>query len=105
MKLQAIIEHRSMKPVRDASKGPFISSEDLERFKVFAEKAGHKMEDHPDPFRRGFVVQYDGHWMGLLWNKNWKRYTADSRLDPLVKAFKASLETRVQGTLTLKRPT
>jgi hypothetical protein len=54
------------------------------------EQHGHQTREHPGLNSRGYQVQHAGHWMPLLWNSAFKRYTADRRLSLLVQSFAAS---------------
>ncbi|MEI2416167.1 hypothetical protein V8Z80_08275 [Orrella sp. JC864] len=74
----------------------WIASEDEAEFREFCESNGHATRDHTDPFRRGFQVQHKGHWMGVVWNGAFKRYSADSRLSLIVQSW-ASHRARTQG--------
>lgn len=78
-----------MKPSRDASTGPYVSSEDRRSFLDYCIAGGMDVRDHPDPFRRGAQVYYQGHWMSLLWNKSFRRYTVDKRLAVIVQQWSA----------------
>lgn len=75
---------------RDASAGPWVSSDDRKAFLAFCEANGHQTREHPDPFRHAWQIRHQGHWMGLLWNKNTRRYTADRRLTLIVQSFAAT---------------
>lgn len=87
---------------RNAGQGPWIAREDMPAFLAFAATNGHETREHPGLYSNGYQVQHQGHWMGLLWNKNWRRYTADRRLSLLVQTFAASKAglNRIPGTGT-----
>lgn len=72
---------------RAAGEGPWIALEDMRAFREFAVKNGHEVREHPGLMSNGYQVRHQGHWMGLLWNKGFKRYTADRRLSLLVQSF------------------
>jgi hypothetical protein len=71
---------------RNAMKGPYVTLADIRAFKDFCEsleletREGHSLNVD-------FEVKFDGHWMGLYWNRNTKRYTVDKRLAAFVKSF------------------
>jgi len=75
---------------RNAGAGPWIAREDAKSFLAFCEQHGHQTREHPGLNSRGYQVQHAGHWMPLLWNSAFKRYTADRRLSLLVQSFAAS---------------
>jgi hypothetical protein len=75
---------------RNAGQGPHIYPADLVAFLSFCEHNGHETRQHPDPFTNGWQVAHKGHWMSVLWNKSWKRYTADRRLSLIVQSFAAA---------------
>jgi hypothetical protein len=75
---------------RSAGVGPWIAREDAKAFLTFCEKQGHRTREHPGLCSRGYQVQHTGHWMALIWNTAFKRYTADRRLSLLVQSFAAS---------------
>lgn len=81
---------------RDASTGPWVSVEDKDKFLEFCKETGHETKEHSNPFTRGYMVRHKGHWMAILYNKNWKRYTADKRLSLIVQSFAAG-KTRKDG--------
>jgi hypothetical protein len=72
---------------RAASQGPWIAREDMAAFKAFALGNGHEVREHPGLNCSGYQIRHQGHWMGVLWNKGFKRYTADRRLSLLVQSF------------------
>ena len=75
---------------RSAGSGPWISREAVKEFLSFCESKGLKTREHPDLWTTGnYQVQFSGHWMSLLWNKSFKRFTVDRRLEQLVREFKA----------------
>lgn len=74
---------------RAASEGPWIAICDVADFIAFCEANGHTTRKHTDPFRDGYQVRHAGHWMGLLRNKSFGRYTADRRLSLVVQSFAA----------------
>jgi len=78
---------------RNAGQGPRIGRVDMASFLAFCECNGHKTRKHPDPLTEGWQVQHKGHWMSLLWNKSWERYTADRRLSLIVQSFAAENST------------
>lgn len=75
---------------RNAGSGPWIASEDIGDFLVFCRENGHQTRRHDDLWREGYMVRHDGHWMAVLWNKAFRRYTADRRLSLIVQSFAAS---------------
>lgn len=86
---------------RAAGEGPWIASDDIGAFLDFCEANGHTTREHPDPWKlRAHQVKHQGHWMSLLWNKNFKRYTADRRLSLLVQSFAAAKGTGTQAPAT-----
>lgn len=74
---------------RNAGQGPWVDREDVQQFLAFCNENGHVTRTHPDPFIEAHQVRHKGHWMGLIWNKAWKRFTADRRLSLLVQSFAA----------------
>jgi hypothetical protein len=78
---------KQTRSVRDASQGPWITSCDIEQFLTFCRSNGHQTREHPDLWTTGYQIRLQGHWMSLLWNKSFKRYTADRRLTLLVQSF------------------
>lgn len=88
---------------RAASQGPWIASSDIQTFVTFCERIGHKTRTFPHSGvgRGGYQVQHDGHWMALLWNNSFKRYTADRRLSLIVQSF-ATEQAAPRKTLVLQ---
>jgi hypothetical protein len=82
---------------RNAGQGPRIYRSDMDAFLTFCERNGHKTRKHPDLFTDGWQVQHKGHWMSLLWNKSWARYTADWRLSLIVQSFAAEAAAPEKG--------
>ena len=72
---------------RDASVGPWVAGENVAQFLDFCNKHGHQTREHSDPFVNGYQVHHKGHWMAVIWNKSFGRYTADRRLSLLVQSF------------------
>ena len=72
---------------RNAGKGPWVASENIDLFLSYCRKNGHETRPHPDVWREGYQVRHQGHWMALLWNNGFSRYTADRRLYELVQDF------------------
>lgn len=70
---------------RAASEGPWIAIEHVTAFITFCEAQGHETRKHRD----GYQVRHAGHWMGLMHNKAFGRYTADRRLSLVVQSFAA----------------
>lgn len=75
---------------RSAAQGPWISEADMDAFAAFIESTGREVRRHPDPFKNAKQVRHDGHWMDVVWNSSFKRYTADRRLSLLVQSFAAT---------------
>lgn len=75
---------------RDACAGPWIALDDMRQFRVFCAANGHEVREHPGLCSDGYQVRHRGHWMGLLWNKHTRRYTADRRLSLIVQSFAVS---------------
>lgn len=75
---------------RNAGAGPWIAREDAKAFLAFCEQNGHATREHPGLMSSGYQIQHAGHWMGLLWNKSFRRFTADRRLTLLVQSFASS---------------
>jgi len=73
--------------MRPATK--WIAKDDAAAFRSFCEDNGHETRDHTNPFLDGFQIRHQGHWMGVVWSKPWKRYMADRRLGLLVQSFAA----------------
>ena len=82
---------------RNAGEGPWITRTDLQPFLAFCREHGHKTREHTDLWREGHQIRHQGHWMSLLWNKAFVRYTADRRLSLLVQSFSASKATGQKG--------
>lgn len=98
-----------MKKTRDASTGPWVNMDDVRAFLSFCAQEGHKWRVHTGLYSDGYQVLHQGHWMALLWNKSWKRYTADRRLSLLVQSFAARKSEllssgRVRPIITLSQP-
>jgi hypothetical protein len=74
---------------RDACAGPWVALEDARKFLQFCSANGHETREHPGLNSDGYQVRHQGHWMGLLWNKHMRRYTADRRLSLIVQSFAA----------------
>lgn len=76
---------------RNAGEGPWVALGNLNAFMAFCEANGHKTR-----VTHGIVTRHEvflnGHWMSLLWNKAWQRYTADRRLTLIVQSFAAHLK-------------
>jgi hypothetical protein len=64
----------------------FIPLGKLEAFSEFARNNGYEVRPHTSVFA-GIQVKVGPHWMAVVWNKNWKRYTADIRMKHLVDNF------------------
>jgi hypothetical protein len=73
--------------VRDASKGPWLDSKDVQAFLVFCSKKGYATRGHTNVWIDAHQVKFQGHWMSITFNKNYKRYTADKRLSLVVQSF------------------
>ena len=82
---------------RDASSGPWIAADDVAQFLDFCRRNGHETRDHVDPFRRGYQIRHAGHWMDILWNRSFKRYTSDRRLSLIVQSFAAERAHGITG--------
>lgn len=65
----------------------FISDHELGNFATFLCGSGFDIRQDPNPFTNGIQVRRNGHWMGIIWNKAWKRYTVDSRLKDLLERY------------------
>lgn len=74
---------------RAASEGPWIASDDVRPFLSWLTIQGYQWREHPGMMSSGYQIHHDGHWMGLLWNKHMRRYTADRRLALIVQSFAA----------------
>lgn len=74
---------------RAASEGPWVSLKDCRAFREWLTSKGVEWRKHPGLMSEGYQVRHQGHWMGLLWNKGFKRYTADRRLSLIVQSFAA----------------
>lgn len=72
---------------RNASEGPWIAVERFEAFIEFCERNGHPTREHPDPWITAKQIFHNGHWMAVIWNKRFMRYTADRRLSLVVQSF------------------
>lgn len=78
------------KQQRSAAEGAFIDQKEIRDFLTHCEEKGIQTRKHSGwPVQTGYQVRYQGHWMALCWNKNWKRYTADKRLGEIVDQFVA----------------
>lgn len=42
---------------------------------------------HTNLLLNAIQVAYQGHWMGVIWNKHNRKYTVDKRLIPLLKGY------------------
>lgn len=74
---------------RDAGTGPWVAGAQVQQFLEFCVQNGHKTRDHSDIFVHGYQIYHNGHWMALIWNKSFMRYTADRRLSLIVQSFAA----------------
>lgn len=72
---------------RAAGEGPWVAAERIDAFIEFCERNGHQTREHPDPWVRAKQIMHKGHWMSIIWNKHFKRYTADRRLSLIVQSF------------------
>ena len=72
---------------RDASKGPWLDSKDVQAFLVFCSKKGYATRGHKNPWIKAYDIKFNGHWMALMYNKAHNRYTADKRLGLVVQSF------------------
>jgi hypothetical protein len=72
---------------RAAGRGPWVSADDCRNFLGWLTAQGISWREHTGLGSRGYQVRHDGHWMGLLWNKGFRRYTADRRLENIVRRF------------------
>jgi hypothetical protein len=66
----------------------FVERAVIEAFLSFCEQQGCRTREHTGLMSNGYQVQYQGHWMALLWNKSFKQFTADRRLSPLIQSFR-----------------
>jgi len=78
---------KSQQPRRSAGEGPWIALDDMRAFKQFLTDNGFQWREHPGLNSTGYQVRHQGHWMALLWNKGFKRFTADRRLSLIVQSF------------------
>lgn len=76
----------------------WIKRDDMAAFRAFCEANGYATRDHTGPFLDGIQVRHNGHWMALVWNKPWKRYSADARLGLIVQSFAHSEATKKERT-------
>lgn len=83
---------------RDAGAGPWIAREDVKAFLEFCRNNGHVTREHPGLMSTGYQIRHQDHWMGLLWNKGFKRYTADRRLALIVQSFAATKKAEAEKT-------
>ena len=65
----------------------FIPAGELDAFCDFAHNSGYDVRPHSSLYATGIQVKVGPHWMAVVWNKNWKRYTADIRMKDLVDKF------------------
>ena len=72
-----------------AHEGPWVSRDDIKAFLAFCAENGHATREHSGLSSTGYQVQHAGHWMGVVWNKAWRRFTADRRLSLIVQSFAA----------------
>ena len=72
---------------RNPAEGPWI--DDMRAFKAHLDSRGIAHRDHPNPMQNGVQVKHAGHWMSVLWNKHFRRYTADRRLALITQSFAA----------------
>ena len=86
---------------RDASAGPWVARKDVKAFLDFCESNGHETRLHPGLWAtEGHQIRHAGHWMSILWNKSFKRFTADRRLGLLVQSFAATGRPATSAPLT-----
>ena len=84
---------------RNAGQGPWIALEDCRPFREWLTDQGIAWRVHPGMLSDGYQVRHAGHWMGLLWNKGFRRYTADRRLALIGQSFAASTTANDRATL------
>jgi hypothetical protein len=73
--------------MRDAGVGPWLESRDVQAFLVFCHKNGYVTRPHSNPWIDAHQIKFKGHWMGIVFNKTYKRYTVDKRLSLVVQSF------------------
>jgi hypothetical protein len=78
--------------LRAASEGPWVASGQVDDFLAFCKTNGHETRLHPDPWIKAHQVKHQGHWMAVIWNNSFKRYTADRRLSLIVQSFATERE-------------
>ena len=67
----------------------YIESGQLTSFTWYLNSRGVETRNHSSPYVTGIQALKDGHWMAVVWNKNWRRYTVDRRLAEYVQDFGA----------------
>lgn len=76
---------------RDYIKGQWISVNDICKFTNHLTSQGIDwIRNYGAWSDEGYKVQYRGECVLILWSKVFKGYTADRRLDDVVKQFRAS---------------
>jgi hypothetical protein len=81
---------KSNDKTRNARIGPWIADGQFDVFLTFCADNKHSVRAHPNPILRAFQIRFAGHWMSFIWNKKYKRFTADHRLDHIVAHFKTT---------------
>lgn len=68
-----------------------IAPNQLQLFKQFLTQRGTSWREHSShQLIDGIQVQSGKHWMGVVWNKNYRAYTVDKRLEKLLTEFKGT---------------
>lgn len=69
----------------------YIDRGQLTEFTWYLNSRGVKTRDHSSLHAQGIQAFKDGHWMAIVWNKNWRRYTVDQRLGQFVQDFRSGV--------------
>jgi hypothetical protein len=64
-------------------------SQELQSFEEYLHGIDIQTRNHVGFNVSGIQVRYQKHWMAVVWNKNNKSYTVDSRLNKLFQDFKS----------------
>jgi hypothetical protein len=81
----------------------FVEQGAVDEFEQFLNAHSIVTRPHPTLNTAGFQAHHSGHWMAVVWNKNWKRYTVDSRLATFVTQFKSTVPNK-RNTDPWERP-
>lgn len=78
-----------MNKQRNPNRGPFLSIAEKVLFEKWCVVQQYNTRLRYNGCNcNGIDVRYNGHWMGVIYNKGFNRYTVDKRMAPLIEEFK-----------------